>query len=66
MSVPTAVELDFSKGLNTLVAEFEAHAIRTCLKQTSDIEHAARVLQVSRSNLYKKIKDYQIEEETSS
>lgn len=58
--------LDFNKGLNSLVEEFESYVIRSCLKQTTDIEHAARVLQVSRSNLYKKIKDYQIEEETSS
>lgn len=60
---PSYTAIDFNKGLNTLVEEFEAHAIRTCLKQTQDIESAAKVLQVSRSNLYKKIKDYKIEED---
>ncbi len=55
--------LDLAKGLGLLVEEFEAHAIRTCLKQTKDIESAAILLKVSRSNLYKKIKDYQIETE---
>lgn len=62
---PSYTAIDFSKGLNTLVEEFEAHAIRTCLKQSRDIEEASRILQISRSNLYKKIKDYKIEEEPS-
>ncbi|WP_413568467.1 sigma-54-dependent transcriptional regulator [Bdellovibrio sp. HCB117] len=62
---PSYTAIDFNKGLNTLVEEFEAHAIRTCLKQTRDVEEAAKVLQVSRSNLYKKIKDYKIDEEPS-
>lgn len=62
---PSYTVIDFNKGLNALVEEFEAHTIRTCLKQTSDIESAAKILQVSRSNLYKKIKDYKIEEEPS-
>ncbi|MNJ96818.1 Nitrogen regulation protein NR(I) [compost metagenome] len=63
---PSYTVIDFNKGFNTLIEEFEAHVIRTCLKQTKDIEEAAKVLQVSRSNLYKKIKDYKIEEESSS
>lgn len=57
-------ELDLTKGFATLVEEFEAHVIQLCLKQTPDIEEAARVLQMSRSNLYKKIKDLHIEEKT--
>ncbi|WP_374030927.1 helix-turn-helix domain-containing protein [Bdellovibrio bacteriovorus] len=64
-SAPSYTVIDFNKGLNTLVEEFEAHAIKTCLKQTKDIEEAARILQISRSSLYKKIKDYKIEEEPS-
>ncbi|KHD87595.1 MAG: transcriptional regulator [Bdellovibrio sp. ArHS] len=65
LGAPSYTTIDFNKGLNTLVEEFEAHAIRTCLKQTRDVEEAAKVLQVSRSNLYKKIKDYKIDEEPS-
>lgn len=65
VGAPSYTSIDFNKGLNTLVEEFEAHAIRTCLKQAQDIEEAAKVLKVSRSNLYKKIKDYKIEEEPS-
>lgn len=64
MGAPSYTTIDFSKSLNTLVEEFEAHVIRTCLKQTTDIEEAAKTLQVSRSNLYKKIKDYRIEEDS--
>ncbi|MEN0057931.1 MAG: sigma-54 dependent transcriptional regulator [Bdellovibrio sp.] len=60
---PSYTSIDFNKSFNTLVEEFEAHVIRACLKQTRDIEEAARLLQVSRSNLYKKIKDYRIDED---
>lgn len=62
---PSYTAIDFGKSLNVLVEEFEAHVIRTCLKQTKDIEEAAKALQISRSNLYKKIKDYKIDEELS-
>ncbi|UOF01278.1 sigma-54-dependent transcriptional regulator [Bdellovibrio reynosensis] len=60
---PSYTMIDFNKGLNTLVEDFEAHVIRTCLKETADIEQAAKVLQISRSNLYKKIKDYKLDED---
>ncbi len=42
LGAPSYTAIDFSKGLNLLVEEFEAHVIRTCLKQTSDIETAAK------------------------
>lgn len=61
---PSYTAIDFNKGLNVLVEEFETHVIRTCLKQSKDIEEAAKVMQISRSNLYKKIKDYKIDEES--
>lgn len=63
VGAPSYTVIDFSKGLNTLVEEFEGHVIRTCLKQTKEIEDAAKLLQISRSNLYKKIKDYKIDED---
>ncbi len=53
-------EIDLKKGLTRLVEEFEAHAIKKCLNLESDIEKAANMLQISRSSLYKKIKDYGI------
>ncbi len=60
---PSYTVIDFAKGLNTLVDEFEAHVIRTAMKQTKSIEEASQLLQISRSNLYKKISDYNIQEE---
>ncbi len=60
---PSYTVIDFNKGLGALVSGFEAHVIRSCLKQTQDVETAAQVLQVSRSNLYKKIKEYNIDED---
>ncbi|MEZ0391091.1 MAG: sigma-54-dependent transcriptional regulator [Pseudobdellovibrionaceae bacterium] len=53
--------LDLKKGLPRLVEEYEALVIRKCLEQNPDIESAIETLQVSRSSLYKKIKDYQID-----
>ncbi len=53
--------LDLQKGLPLLVEEFEAQVIRKCLEQCEDIEAATETLQISRSSLYKKIKDYQID-----
>ncbi len=57
-------DIDFSKGLNVLVEEFEADLIRACLRTTKDVEEASKLFKVSRSNLYKKIKDYKIDEGT--
>jgi DNA-binding NtrC family response regulator len=56
--------LDLSRGLNDLVAEFEAKIIRTSMKNITDVEELAKFLKVSRSNLYKKIKDYKLDEES--
>jgi DNA-binding NtrC family response regulator len=60
---PAFSEIDFSKGLNFLVQDFEANLIRACLKAHKDVEEASKVFKVSRSNLYKKIKDYNIDED---
>ncbi len=58
----SAVEnLDYSNGLNALVEGFEGRVILSCLKKLNDVDEAARVLQVSRSNLYKKIKDLNLD-----
>ncbi|MBC7371475.1 MAG: sigma-54-dependent Fis family transcriptional regulator [Bdellovibrionaceae bacterium] len=56
--------LDLSRGLAELVADFEAKIIRASMKDISDVEELAKFLKVSRSNLYKKIKDYNIDEES--
>lgn len=56
-SEPTAESVDVSKGLSKLVEEFEMAVINKVLKENSDVDLAAEKLQISRSSLYKKIKD---------
>ncbi|MGE0762235.1 MAG: sigma-54-dependent transcriptional regulator [Bdellovibrionales bacterium] len=53
--------VDFALGLPNLVNQFEAQVISSCLERYQDIDEVARLLQVSRSNLYKKIKDHNIQ-----
>jgi DNA-binding NtrC family response regulator len=57
----TPTQVDFKKGLPKLIEEFEAMVIRNCLEQSVDLDAAIATLQISRSSLYKKIKDYQID-----
>lgn len=52
---------DFSRGLSELVNEFEAQIIQKALLQQNDIDEVARLLKISRSSLYKKIKDHGIQ-----
>lgn len=53
-------EWDFSKGLNSLIKEHEAFLIHKCLRECNDIDESAKVMKISRSSLYKKIKDHGI------
>ncbi len=57
---PEHFELEIERGLEPLVEEFEAKVIKKALEIHNDVERAAEVLKVSRSNLYKKMKDYKI------
>ncbi len=52
--------IDFTLGLTELGSRYEARVIAKCLERFKDIDEVARILDVSRSNLYKKIKDYNI------
>lgn len=54
--------LDLSLGLNELLQNYEAKIIRNALLGEKDVDNLAKLLKVSRSSLYKKIKDYQIQE----
>lgn len=56
-----AVNKDISVGLHQLIANFEAELIRECINEHKDIEKAAQLLKISRSSLYKKIKDHNID-----
>ncbi len=53
--------IDFSLGLNEAMQTFEANLILKALKLHPEIDELAQVLKVSRSNLYKKLKDHNIE-----
>lgn len=61
----TMAEVDLSRGLPQLTAEYEAELIKQALKRKNDVDEAALLLQISRSSLYKKIKDYNIETRTT-
>lgn len=54
---------DLNLGLNALVENYERTLIRQAMSSCKDVEEAARLLKISRSNLYKKIKDLNIDEE---
>ncbi|HMN68495.1 MAG TPA: sigma-54 dependent transcriptional regulator [Bdellovibrionales bacterium] len=59
--VNDAGSVDLNRGLATLVNEYEALLIQRALTQQNDIDEVSRLLQISRSSLYKKIKDHGIQ-----
>jgi DNA-binding NtrC family response regulator len=61
LATASSVKYDLSRGLNPLMEEFEASLIQQALKENPDIDQTALLLGISRSSLYKKIKDYSIE-----
>lgn len=53
--------VDLYVGFNKLIENYEAEIIKQALAETKqDIEKTANLLQISKSSLYKKIKDYNI------
>lgn len=56
---PESVPLD--KGLNFLVEEYEKRVLKYALEQDLEIDELAKKLKISRSSLYKKVKDYELE-----
>ena len=57
----TAAPIDMGRGLVDLVNGFEAEVIQRALTQYNDIDEVSRLLKISRSSLYKKIKDHNIQ-----
>lgn len=49
-----------SMGLEEQLEQAEIEIIQSCLNQVKNIDEAAKLLKMSRSNLYKKIRDLQI------
>lgn len=60
-SSPSSANIDFNLGLPSLMDGYEALVISKCLEKLEDVDEVAKVLKISRSSLYKKIKDHQIE-----
>lgn len=57
-----SLSLILEKGLSSLVENFEKQVLNKALGRTEgDVDKAAALLQISRSNFYKKMKDYSIE-----
>jgi DNA-binding NtrC family response regulator len=55
-------KLNLTLGLSELVARFEAQVVREALKASDDdADRASELVGISRSSLYKKMKDYGIE-----
>lgn len=51
-------DFDLSIGLSELLARFEARVVREALRVTSDVDQAAERIGISRSSMYKKMKDF--------
>ena len=54
------LKFDFNKGLADMMNEFEKKAIEAALHIDKDVESLVKLLKISRSSLYKKIKDYNL------
>jgi DNA-binding NtrC family response regulator len=59
-SSPTG-HIDLNRGLADLVNEFESQIIQKALERHNDIDEVAKLLKISRSSLYKKIKDHGVQ-----
>lgn len=52
--------IDWDLGLDQIMTQFEKRVLEKCLQKEPDVDLAADRLKISRSSLYKKIKDYQL------
>lgn len=60
-AVSVSSQLDLSLGLVELTARFESGVIREAVSRWPDLDTAAEKIGISRSSMYKKMKDYGIE-----
>lgn len=54
------IRIDLHRGLPDLVSDFEKKVLETALSQEKDIDALTKILKISRSSLYKKLKDFDI------
>ena len=57
----TETSVDLSIGLNALITNYEKVILQKALDHCQDVDEASRTLGISRSTLYKKLKDHDIE-----
>ncbi len=57
----SADPVNFDVGLNQMMQNFEKGVLQQALKLNLDVDELAKKLGISRSSLYKKVKDYQLE-----
>jgi DNA-binding NtrC family response regulator len=61
-NISTSEKIDMDLGLTALLERYEKTILINALDQTkNEIDATAELLKISRSSLYKKIKDHQIE-----
>lgn len=58
-------KVNYNDGLEEVMKSYEAQIIKQCLSEFKNIDETARTLKISRSSLYKKLKDYNIEWESN-
>jgi DNA-binding NtrC family response regulator len=56
-----ASSYDLSLGLAHLMEQYESQVLSYALEQNMEVDELARLLKISRSSLYKKVKDHQLE-----
>jgi DNA-binding NtrC family response regulator len=60
-SVALSDKVNFDRGLAALMQDYEKALLEQALEMDLDVDDLARKLQISRSSLYKKVKDHQLE-----
>lgn len=60
-AAPDPGGFQLEKGLGHLMNDFEAQVLTYALEQNLDVDELAKTLQISRSSLYKKVKDHGLE-----
>lgn len=58
--VSSSETVDLSLGLAALVSQYEGKILKESLKKEKDVDSLTKLLKVSRSTLYKKLKDFEI------
>jgi DNA-binding NtrC family response regulator len=53
--------LDLDRGLPDLLAEYEKNILAKAIESTDDVDEMAKLLKISRSSFYKKVKDHGLE-----